>query len=35
MALRLISQGREDQAKIKEDMNNLLESLTYEKMVGR
>ena len=29
----LITQGREDQARNREDMNNLLESLTYEKMV--
>ena len=29
----LISQGRDDQAKMKEEMNNLLESLTYEKML--
>jgi len=29
----LINQGREDQAKLKEEMNNLLESLTYEKML--
>jgi len=29
----LVSQGREDQAKLKEEMSNLLESLTYEKMV--
>ena len=29
----LVSQGREDQGKLKEEMNNLLESLTYEKMV--
>lgn len=29
----LVSQGRDDQAKLKEEMNNLLESLTYEKML--
>ena len=28
-----MSQGREDQEKLKEEMNNLLESLTYEKML--
>ena len=29
----LVTQGREDQAKLKEEMNTLLESLTYEKML--
>jgi len=29
----LVSQGREDQVKLKEEMNSLLESLTYEKML--
>jgi hypothetical protein len=29
----LVTQGREDQANLKEEMNTLLESLTYEKML--
>ena len=29
----LISQGREDQAKLKEELATLLDSLTYEKML--
>ena len=29
----LVSQGREDQGKLKEEMNTLLDSLTYEKML--
>lgn len=29
----LVSQGREDQSKLKDEMNTLLESLTYEKML--
>jgi len=29
----LVSQGREDQTRLKEEMNELLESLTYEKML--